>query len=97
ERSDIYSVGCVLYQMLTGVPPHLGKSCAEVMAKHLGASVMSLREIRPDLNLPESLEPIITMVLNKDLEQRYQSMPELIKDLEKVRSGMKLSAGDSLA
>lgn len=93
ERSDIYSVGCVLYQVLTGVPPHLGKSSAEVMAKHLTAAVMPLREMRPDLNLPESMEPVISKVLSKDPEERYQSMRVLREDLMQIRSSLPMTAG----
>lgn len=96
ERSDIYSVGCVLYQLLTGVPPHLGKSSAEVIMKHLNAAVVPLREMRPDLDLPEALEPVIRKALNKDPDQRYQSMLGLKQDLELVRANLPISAGGAV-
>ncbi len=93
ECSDLYSLGCVIYESLTGCPPHMGESSMDVMLKHLEEPVAPLRELRPDLNLPEDLEPIISKALDKNPSDRYQTLNELKSELERVRMKAKMAAG----
>ncbi len=86
ERADIYSMGCMFYEMLTGVPPHLGDTAAKLMVKHLTEPVTPLRKLRPELNLPENLELVVMKMLNKTPDKRYQSMSALKTDLEEIRT-----------
>ncbi len=86
ERTDIYSLGCVLYEMFSGCPPHLGSTSIEVMVKHLEENVTPLRVLRSDLDLPPELELVINRALKKQPEDRYQSAQELQNDLEQIRS-----------
>ncbi len=84
ERSDVYSFGCVLYEILTGYPPLMGKSASEVMYKHIAELPPSLADMRPDLSFPSSLQLLLSKALEKDCNKRYQSMSELKVDLQSV-------------
>lgn len=67
ERTDIYSLGCVLYSMLTGVPPHLGETSSKIFMKHLSSPVKPLQEVRPSLTFPNGLELVVQKVLENHL------------------------------
>ena len=74
---DIYALGVLLYEMLTGAPPFDGESAQEVMMKHL----MSL----PDLNkVPAPFKPVLAKALAKDPQHRHQTAGELVKEVEAV-------------
>ncbi len=74
---DIYALGVLLYEMLTGAPPFDGESAQEVMMKHL----MSL----PDLNrLPTPFKSILGKALAKDPQHRHQTAAELVKEVEVI-------------
>lgn len=94
ERSDIYSLGCILYEMLSGMAPHLSDNTMTLMFMHVSEEAKPLHELRPDLDLPESIEPVISKVLNKDPEQRYQTMRALKEDLEQIRRNQQSSASN---
>ncbi|HSG40542.1 MAG TPA: serine/threonine-protein kinase, partial [Thermoanaerobaculia bacterium] len=79
-RSDIYSTGIVLYEIFAGVLPFEGPTAMEVMFKHI-------REAPPPpsqwwKDIPPPLEAAILRCLMKDPDQRYRSVPELLRDLE---------------
>jgi serine/threonine protein kinase/beta-lactam-binding protein with PASTA domain len=80
EKSDIYSLGIVLYEMLTGTLPFLGDSPISVALKHLQESYTEPRELNS--MIPQSVENIILRSLAKDPNHRYDSAKELIKDLD---------------
>ena len=82
-RSDIYSSGVVLYEMLTGRLPFEGESAVSVAIQHLSSIPLALREINPDI--PEQLELICMKAMAPDLEHRYQSADAMIADLEAFR------------
>jgi serine/threonine protein kinase/CheY-like chemotaxis protein len=88
ERSDIYSLGCVLYATLTGVPPHLGDNAMQIMMKHLQDEVVPLSQRRPDLKLPASLNEVVSKALRKEPSKRHQSMQELLHELGTVRADL---------
>jgi serine/threonine-protein kinase len=93
ERSDIYSLGCVLYEMLTGVPPHLGESVSQILLKHLQSPAPLLAEMRPDLRFPDRLDPVVQKALEKSPDNRYQSMLELQKALLQVLPSQPATTG----
>ena len=82
-RSDIYSSGVVLYEMLTGRMPFEGESAVAVAIQHLSSIPLAPREINPDI--PEQLELICMKAMAPDLEHRYQSADAMIADLEAFR------------
>ena len=82
-RSDIYSSGVVLYEMLTGRLPFEGESAVSVAIQHLSSIPLAPREINPDM--PEQLELICMKAMAPDLEHRYQSADAMIADLEAFR------------
>lgn len=79
-RSDIYSLGIVMYEMLTGQLPYNGDSAVEIAVKHMNATPVPPRAIAPDI--PQSLENITLKAMNPSMDERYQSAKELLCDLD---------------
>lgn len=82
-RSDIYSLGIVMYEMMTGRLPYVGKSDVEVAVKHMNTEAVPPRTIVP--GIPEELERICLKAMATDITDRYQSAGELLSDLEQFR------------
>jgi len=79
-KSDLYSLGIVLYQMLTGRLPFHGESPISVALKHLQENVEDPRKVNP--LIPQSVENIILRAMRKNPDERYQSAMEMLHDLE---------------
>ncbi|WP_176594935.1 Stk1 family PASTA domain-containing Ser/Thr kinase [Paenibacillus koleovorans] len=79
-KSDIYSLGIVLYQMLTARLPFSGESPISVALKHLQENVEEPRKVNP--LIPQSVENMILKSMRKNQDERYQSAREMLKDLE---------------
>ncbi|HEY9678030.1 MAG TPA: protein kinase [Drouetiella sp.] len=82
QRSDIYSMGIVIYETLTGKLPILGKTMVDTMSKHISEMPPTFTQARPDLYIPERLEQVVFRALAKDPNDRQQSMDELRVELE---------------
>lgn len=80
ERSDIYSVGIMLYEILTGKKPFDGDKAVTVAVKHMQEKAIPPREIMP--SIPEALEEIVIHAMEKDPADRYQSAAEMIRDID---------------
>lgn len=80
-RSDIYSFGCVMYEALTGLPPFLGKNAVETMSMHVEDSPPPFSEVMPHHNISKKLEKIVLRCLEKDRNNRFDSVQELLDDL----------------
>ena len=85
-QNDIFSVGCVLYELLTGERAFSGDNSFSIMYKTINEEPKSILEIRPDL--PKILEEITRKALAKDLKVRYQTCMDLAYDLNVARRGL---------
>lgn len=92
-RSDIYSLGVVMYEMVTGTVPYTGDTLGEIAVKHINAMPAPIHELNPDI--PEPLVEIIERAMASRLEDRYQTAAELADDLEQLsRDGSSATPGD---
>ncbi len=80
-RSDIYSLGCVIYETLTGKPPIVGESMLDTMQKHVTDSARPMKSLRPELSEYDRLESVISRSIAKDPALRQQSMQQLKEEL----------------
>ena len=82
-RTDLYSLGIVLYEMVTGVVPFNGDSPVTVAVKHIQEKAIPPKNINQ--NIPNSLNDLIMKAMEKDPVNRYQTAKEIIGDLEKIK------------
>lgn len=83
EKSDIYSVGVMLYEMLTGVKPFDGDNPVSIALKHMQTKPRKMTEINS--SIPEGLEEITMKAMQKEPSERYQTAGEMIKDIEEFK------------
>src|SRR5512133_887495 len=86
QTSDLYSVGVVLYEMLTGQVPFTGDTPLEIAMKHLSEVPTPPSELRPEV--PHDLDSVVLRALAKDPSERYQSAEEMDADLARVAEGL---------
>jgi serine/threonine protein kinase len=87
RRSDIYSLGCTLFECLVGSPPFEDNLPAVIVRKHLTADAPSLESVVGASVFPDSLEVVLAKLLRKNPVERYQTMAELRGDLRRVAKG----------
>lgn len=95
ERSDIYALGIILFEMLTGKLPFDAETPVAIALKHVQEQPPAIREIDPSLS--SSLEYVVSKALRKETTARYQSAQELMQDLVKVKEGKQVVTGVPLA
>ncbi len=77
HRVDIYAVGCILYEMLTGDVPFHADTFMGVLTKHMFEAPMPLNQRAPQANIPADVEAVVMKALAKDRDQRFQTMKEM--------------------
>lgn len=83
-RTDIYSMGCVMYRALAGMSPFMGQDQLDLMFKQVNDIAPSFSEVCPDLFLSAEVEAIVVKCLAKSPDDRFQSMVDLKQELERV-------------
>jgi eukaryotic-like serine/threonine-protein kinase len=92
-RSDIFSLGIVLYEMIAGRAPFEGETSSDVIAALLAKEPLPLTQFLSEV--PVELERIVTKALRKDREERYQTVNDLLRDLKGLRQELDVRAKDS--
>jgi len=87
--TDIYSTGCLLYELLTGRPPFSGETPVSIAYQHVSGALVPARQVQPDL--PESVEVVLAVALAKKPEDRYASANAMWQDINKIRAGQNIS------
>lgn len=85
HRCDIYSLGCVLFEMLTGEPPFRGDTAIKTMEMHVSKQPPLLHSVYREREFPDELEGLVARCLAKKPEDRFQSAAELKNELEKLQ------------
>ena len=84
-RSDLYSLGCLMYELLTGRPPFTGDTPVSVAYQHVSSTLTPASQINPSLD--PNLDRMLEVVLAKDANNRYQDAAAMLEDLEHVIKG----------
>jgi serine/threonine protein kinase len=87
HRSDIYSLGCVMFEALTGTPPYAGSNPLEILMRHVNAEIPTLKEASLGADFPPGVEQIVQNMLAKSPDDRYQSCAKLVEDLLALQAG----------
>lgn len=90
HRSDIYSVGCLLYEIVVGRPPYTGDTPVSIAFQHVSGQLIKPSSVMPEL--PPGLDILLTVALAKKPSDRYQSAKDMLADILKLRSGQSVIA-----
>ena len=88
-RSDIYALGCVMYELLSGTPPHVGETILETINKHNNELPPPLKSPQIDSEVKGRLELLILKCLAKDVDERFQSASEIESELRSISLSQK--------
>lgn len=84
-RSDVYALGCVMFEAITGKPPFSGESMVAVIVDQISKPPRTLSEVRPDMSFPLEVEELMAKALAKDPADRFQSMNALLEEAIRVQ------------
>jgi serine/threonine-protein kinase len=85
ERSDLYSLGVILYQLLTGQLPYDAEAPLAIILKHLNSPIPTVHDLNPDV--PDAVTQVVTRLMAKEPDDRYQNANDLIADLQRIERG----------
>jgi tRNA A-37 threonylcarbamoyl transferase component Bud32 len=94
-RSEIYSLGCLLFHMLAGQPPFQAENTFELLNLHCDAAPPTLNDIQPDLTFSPGIQTIISACLEKDPEKRIQTVAELVRQLREIDEALRARETDA--
>lgn len=83
-RSDVYSLGCLMYQALTGIVPFEGENPLQTLGKHICDAPRPLTTVRPELTIPAKLQSMVLKMLEKEPANRFASVQDIYTELEAV-------------
>ncbi len=92
-RSDLYSLGVILYHMLTGRPPFTDDDAIVVMARHIKTPPRPMSDVAPDARIPPEVESLVMRVLSKEPEKRPQTADALIAELTRAKEAALQASG----
>ncbi|MFT4298249.1 MAG: Stk1 family PASTA domain-containing Ser/Thr kinase [Aeromicrobium sp.] len=94
-RSDIYSTGCVLYELLTGRPPFVGDSPVSVAYQHVREEARPPSQLNPEVSM--TIDHIVAKALAKRVDDRYQSAADMRRDIDRAVAGHRVDAPTTTA
>ena len=94
-RTDVYSLALMTYEMLTGKLPFTGRTQQEMMIARLRNEPVPLRQARPELNFPETMEKVLAKAMQRNSDDRYASAPEFASAFAASNAGKPAGGGDS--
>ena len=89
SRSDLYSVGCVLYEMLTGRPPFIGDTPVSIAFQHVSGELIPPSKVNP--NVDPQFDHFLSVVMAKDPANRYQDANTMLADLHRIKTGQTIT------
>lgn len=90
-RSDMYSLGCLMYEILSGKPMFEAANSFEYLNLHLSVDPKPFSKVDPQLNISADLEKVVRKCVQKDPQDRYPTLEEVFEDLEKIRAGKRVT------
>ncbi len=90
HRADIYSLGCLMFQVLSGMPPYIGDSALAIMMQHQSERPPNLKEASLGKTFPDAIDRVIRKMVEKNPSARYQSLLEVVSDLELIQTGQEI-------
>ncbi len=95
-QSDVYSLGCTMFEVLTGKVPYAAKTIPATLLLHMTGPIPRLTDKAPDMEFPECIEIIVAKCLAKSMQDRYQTMEELREALVAAQNELQKTAADVL-
>jgi serine/threonine-protein kinase len=95
-RSDLYSLGCTIYEALTGGPPHLGQTSIATLLKRETDQPLALSEASLGRHFSDLLEQLVLKLLKTNPDQRFQSAREVKQELERIKTGGSVTSKTSV-